>query len=83
MFNNRHWTRTQTFITDISAIYVIFRYEFPCKAWIPITSNISKKNAKVLSVKNVQEGRMSVARSKCLVICKEYRKGGRCRLSTL
>ena len=36
--------------------FLLNRYEFPCKTWVPITRDISKKQAKVLHVKNVHEG---------------------------
>ncbi len=58
-FDKRRITREEQSVMDSA----VFRFVFPCKAWISIAQKISRKYAKALDCKSVEESQMSAVRS--------------------
>ena len=51
----------------------MFRYIFPCKAWIPISESRNKNDGKILRVKDVEESLKTVARGTWFKKSKAYK----------
>ncbi|KAL5006870.1 hypothetical protein ScPMuIL_015676 [Solemya velum] len=59
-----NWHCHQIAVTDISTGD---KYIFPCKSWITVTEQMSKRDGRVLEVKKVEESKISTTRNLALV----------------